>query len=54
VKKNSQKLKSKRETIRIIQKDSKPIQQKVTIDVLGCIMTPNAIGSLFGYIWFFG
>ncbi len=51
---NGQKLKSKREIIRIIQKDSKPIEPKVTIEVLLCIMTPNALGSFFGYIWFFG
>jgi len=50
---NGHKLKSKREIIRIIKKDSKPIEPKVTIDVLGC-MTPNTLGSLFGYIWFFG
>jgi hypothetical protein len=47
-------VKCKREIIRIIQKDSKPIEPKVTIEVLGCIMTPNALGSLFGYIGFFG
>jgi hypothetical protein len=35
------------------EKDSKLIEPKVAIDVLGCMTLPNTLGSLFGYICFF-
>jgi hypothetical protein len=51
-----QRLKSEREIFRISQRriPNQCVEPKMAIDVLGCMTLPNTLGSLFGYICFFG